>query len=341
MVTSRARVVLMLAAVVAAPTALGCTRADLHEDPAHCGDGIDNDLDGLTDAADPDCQGGTENTLALCRDGIDNDGNHLVDCADPGCVSSGNCAAFSMPSCQPLLSSMAMAMDGCPSGMGCFYSPMAMTWECRLIGSHTERQPCRTSGYGPSEPHDCAASYTCVAPTATPNAGYCDRLCNDQMATVCEHYSYCLTPSAGSPPHAVSDCSPICDPRIGVPSGCPTGFRCHTGQQDLSGSHSYANGYAFFTCQSPSVGVIGTATAGQTCADPANASTALSSICGDGLVCIPGTTAGSGTCSTVCNATTGAASTGCPSGQPTCTPIDTGLTFNPVGFGSTQFGYCH
>jgi len=50
-------------------------------DVATCGDGLDNDCDGLTDGADPDCDPVPE----ICNDGVDNSGNELVDCADPAC----------------------------------------------------------------------------------------------------------------------------------------------------------------------------------------------------------------------------------------------------------------
>ena len=46
-----------------------------------CADGVDNDCDGLTDAADPDCEAPPE----ICDNGIDDNGNGLVDCADPQC----------------------------------------------------------------------------------------------------------------------------------------------------------------------------------------------------------------------------------------------------------------
>ena len=80
-----------------------------------CSDGIDNDGDGLVDAADPGChtdgnannaasynpkdtseangggvEGASGNGAPQCSDGVDNDGDGLVDAADPGCHSDGN-----------------------------------------------------------------------------------------------------------------------------------------------------------------------------------------------------------------------------------------------------------
>ena len=45
-----------------------------------CNDNIDNDGDGLVDAADPDCH-----TPEVCNDNIDNDGDGKIDSADPDC----------------------------------------------------------------------------------------------------------------------------------------------------------------------------------------------------------------------------------------------------------------
>jgi hypothetical protein len=52
-----------------------------------CLDGVDNDGDGLVDAADGGCQGGGDPSEERdCHDGLDNDGDGLVDYpADPGC----------------------------------------------------------------------------------------------------------------------------------------------------------------------------------------------------------------------------------------------------------------
>jgi hypothetical protein len=63
-----------------------------------CGDGFDNDNNGLTDCADPSCaadpgcllppEGGRDGE---CRDGDDNDNDGAVDCDDPGCFISPDC----------------------------------------------------------------------------------------------------------------------------------------------------------------------------------------------------------------------------------------------------------
>jgi uncharacterized repeat protein (TIGR01451 family) len=73
--------------------------------PGSCTDTIDNDGDGLTDAADPDCTGPFTNTAAAdtgpgedgagtgsCIDGIDNGPDGMTDGADPDCpdTNTGN-----------------------------------------------------------------------------------------------------------------------------------------------------------------------------------------------------------------------------------------------------------
>jgi hypothetical protein len=68
------------------------------EDPeVSCSDGVDNDCDGLTDGADPDCTAcvPTEDPEVSCSDGIDNDCDDLIDGDDPDCQTS--CSAFKEP----------------------------------------------------------------------------------------------------------------------------------------------------------------------------------------------------------------------------------------------------
>jgi hypothetical protein len=60
-----------------------------------CGDGMDNDNDGMADCADSDCNllacglgclcQGTTKVETMCTDGLDNDGDSNADCADNNC----------------------------------------------------------------------------------------------------------------------------------------------------------------------------------------------------------------------------------------------------------------
>jgi len=57
-----------------------------------CANGNDDDLDGLIDCDDPDC----EDKPACsedCGDGVDNTGNGLIDCLDPACSTDSECDA--------------------------------------------------------------------------------------------------------------------------------------------------------------------------------------------------------------------------------------------------------
>jgi hypothetical protein len=60
------------------------------DETGRCGDGMDNDDDGLRDCADPDCYGDTTHCTSEvhCADGADNDGDGDTDCADTDCQAS-------------------------------------------------------------------------------------------------------------------------------------------------------------------------------------------------------------------------------------------------------------
>src|SRR5690606_5624806 len=56
------------------------------EGAERCADGVDDDLDGLVDCEDPDCDGHCpEERLQACTNGRDDDGDGFVDLHDPRC----------------------------------------------------------------------------------------------------------------------------------------------------------------------------------------------------------------------------------------------------------------
>ena len=57
-----------------------------------CDDGLDDDVDGLTDCLDPEC-GGRPECLEICDDGLDNNADGLFDCMDPACAAEAHCEA--------------------------------------------------------------------------------------------------------------------------------------------------------------------------------------------------------------------------------------------------------
>ncbi len=71
-----------------------CTDA-LGQRPCACNDGVDNDMDGRMDTADPDCSAPSDDTenptvfgTTQCTDGLDNDMDGRIDGNDAECVSS-------------------------------------------------------------------------------------------------------------------------------------------------------------------------------------------------------------------------------------------------------------
>jgi hypothetical protein len=69
---------------------------------APCQDGQDNDNDGYTDSADPDCDGGAALEVgtgtAVCNDGVDNDGDGRTDWEDDDCLDARSLSE--LPGCE-------------------------------------------------------------------------------------------------------------------------------------------------------------------------------------------------------------------------------------------------
>ncbi len=63
------------------------------DDETDCGDGADNDMDGLTDCEDPNCFGDPTfcSTELDCSDGLDNDADGDTDCDDTDCAALPAC----------------------------------------------------------------------------------------------------------------------------------------------------------------------------------------------------------------------------------------------------------
>ncbi len=71
------------------PTDTGPADTGTEAAPEDCGDGVDNDLDGLVDCEDADC---TESCTEDCSDGVDNDLDGYADCQDSSCWGIAPCA---------------------------------------------------------------------------------------------------------------------------------------------------------------------------------------------------------------------------------------------------------
>ncbi|MBK7973438.1 MAG: hypothetical protein IPK07_09220 [Deltaproteobacteria bacterium] len=91
-------------------------RPTLSASPDQCGNGIDDDADGLTDGADPGCVSGADSSERdvnrTCDDGLDNDQDGDLDLADSDCTSLDASEDGSTPPPPP---------TGCGSAAGLVY----------------------------------------------------------------------------------------------------------------------------------------------------------------------------------------------------------------------------
>ncbi|MDP1825083.1 MAG: hypothetical protein Q8L48_17630 [Archangium sp.] len=111
------------------PADPGCTSTgDIDEtDVPQCSDGLDNDGDGLVDfPADPGCSSFVDNTeggMAACGDGVDNDSDSRVDFpADPGCTSATDTSELDLPACADGLDNDGDGKTDYPDDPGCSFA---------------------------------------------------------------------------------------------------------------------------------------------------------------------------------------------------------------------------
>jgi len=88
-----ARYFVLVEATSQAATGQGIVTLDVSDPSLElCDDALDDDGDGLTDCADPDC---ASSPVCLpeanCHDGVDDDGDSFTDCADPDCIGTNAC----------------------------------------------------------------------------------------------------------------------------------------------------------------------------------------------------------------------------------------------------------
>lgn len=99
---------LSLALLLSAGSLTACSGGN---DLEICDDNIDNDGDGLLDAADDDCP-----NPEVCDSGADDDGDGAIDCADPDCLTATPCIA---EICDDEIDNNGDGLTDCADTVGC------------------------------------------------------------------------------------------------------------------------------------------------------------------------------------------------------------------------------
>jgi len=301
----------------------GCTAVVLIEDSARvCANGVDDDGNGLTDCADPSCDGSgvCEATADACGNDVDDDGDGLTDCAEADCQVGGFCDSFASP-CS------VVPQTGCPTGMACYRAAAGTTeteTRCRSAGLGRAAAACSgpaIDALGPSSPHPCASGFGCVFAVADGTCG-----------AYCASDADCPTGGVCAPPPAVSGrpglCTTPCNPQIS--GSCPASLACVSFHERGA---TYDEGGARWACFDASL-MVGTADVGSPCTDGAAPGTPRERICRSSAACVPDLGGATATCRALCDVLDPA----CPSSGRCERLYPTGA---PSAVGMTVFGVCY
>ena len=208
-----------------------------------CGNGADDDCDGLTDCADPNCAGrscdGSGRTcmggmcecasdVEFCRNGVDDDCDGLADCADPDCGGAicgdlGERCSGSTCACPGSIESCTNGIDDTCDGLADCADPNCRNMACGPMGLRCQSGSCRC----PAETETCGnmADDDCDGATdegCSPEMEDCTNGVDDDGdgAIDCEDFPDCLN---GSPCALDGTCQRgACCVPVG-PEVCPNG----------------------------------------------------------------------------------------------------------------------
>jgi hypothetical protein len=187
-----------------------------------CGDGSDNDCNGVADCLDPACEGvpgcACVPSVESCQNGVDDDCDGLVDCFDPQCVNT--------PACGCAVSEVGVCVNGfdddCDGVIDCADTDCAQTAECECFfaneacGNGTDDD---CDGLVDCADPECAGIFPCACvPPGSPE------LCNDGVDNDCDGQVDCADGNCVASPSCTA-CKPeVCDD--GLDNDCDGAIDC-------------------------------------------------------------------------------------------------------------------
>ncbi len=180
-----------------------------------CGNGRDDNGNGLVDCADPECAAapgcvctptGTENTSAACSDGRDNDCDSLIDCADSQCAATPACGGC-MPSPEGTAATCSDGRDNDCDGLIDCMDPACVTLPictpCMPTGAENTATACSDGRDNDCDSlidcadAECAATLPCCRPTGPENTA---AACGDGRDNDCDGLVDCRDPNCSATP---------------------------------------------------------------------------------------------------------------------------------------------